>query len=854
MNGAGRQDRLRAAFHEAVERDVSGREQSIASLRAEDPELALELAALLAESERFDELPDAPAWDANYPSAGSHLGPYVLVREIGSGGMGTVFEAIRGDDGFRQTVAIKILHYAAGFQRRFREERRALGQLEHPNIARLIDWGTGPSGQSYLVMEHVRDALPIDRYCLSKELDSTGILTLFRSVCAAVAHAHRNLIVHRDLKPANILVTASGEVKLLDFGIAKILDSGDSDTVTGGGRMTPAYASPEQLSGEPVTTASDVYSLGVVLYELLAGVPPFKFVGARLDAAVQVVTGSTPLLPSRVGTISRQRRSELTGDLDNIVMMALHREPARRYGTVEQFVGDLESFQSGRPVSATADSTIYRLRRFVLRNRASAGLAALALFAMVAGTAVSTWKGIVAEHRYQSVRGFAHVVLTTVGNSGHGSLTEDERALSSEALKHLTDLGGAQTRDDELQMDLATAHERLADSYGLQFTANLGDADRALEHYRTARAILMSQWKARPDSRRGEQLIRVTARLGLVLPDPAPAAELMAGGLQIGSQLLTRNPGDVAVLQSITFLHQIRGNRLRSSGDLDGALAEYRLALSYCDRVAAIQPGSSWEILRRDVNSGEAALVLRMEGHLDAALAGLLETYERTMAAVPNPNRQMQRQFGVREQLLGMTLRVMKQYSRAAPYLRRCIQRQETLARQDRSDRQAPYDLAVGIYHMGELEFDEGHTDRAMASHREALRIRKGLAEHDPHNIPAQLTYAISLNRVSDLVLASQRDGLAEAEAGFSEATSVSNRIREQAPSDVYVAAQLALSYRGQAEAARRSPGKENRERATKLFERSMGVWADIRKRCPLDVSLAAQAEATRVAYNQLGK
>ncbi len=341
---------------------------------------------------------------------GRRLGAYEITSQIAQGGMGAVFKAIRADAAFTKEVAVKLVRDGVSGQQsatiaaRFRAERQILASLEHPNIARLIDGGSSVDGHPYLVMEYV-DGQPINVYARTHNLSIAQKLTLFQSVCSAVQFAHQHLVVHRDLKPSNILVTESGEVKLLDFGIAKLLDPPSSEpanalpTVIA---MTPAYASPEQVKGETITTASDVYALGVILYELLTGHSPYKANATQPLELAKEICEQDPARPSTVVSHSTHATNEtaspppvdettfkrlkkgLRGDLDNIVLMALRKEPARRYASVQQLAEDVRRHTESLPVSARADTFSYRASKFASRNRWAVGFSVIA-FAGMAG-------------------------------------------------------------------------------------------------------------------------------------------------------------------------------------------------------------------------------------------------------------------------------------------------------------------------------------------------------------------------------------------------------------------------------------------------------------------------------------
>jgi eukaryotic-like serine/threonine-protein kinase len=325
---------------------------------------------------------------------GTRLGPYRLLREIGRGGMGVVYLAVRSDEAFEKKVAVKLVKRGMDTEeivRRFEKERRILAGLDHPNIARILDGGTTDEGLPYFVMEHV-DGQPILEYCDSRGLPTNERLTIFRSVCAAVAFAHQNLVVHRDLKPSNILVDSGGVARLLDFGIAKLLadDENTTRTFTGLRPMTPGYSSPEQIRGETINTSSDVYSLGVVLYELLAGRPPYRIAGRAATDVERAVCEEDPERPSvaaRDGDPKRLRR-RLAGDVDTIVLKALEKDPRRRYASVEQLSEDIRRHLSGLPILARKSTFLYRSGKFVRRH--AFGVAAAAAFALLAVGATAT--------------------------------------------------------------------------------------------------------------------------------------------------------------------------------------------------------------------------------------------------------------------------------------------------------------------------------------------------------------------------------------------------------------------------------------------------------------------------------
>lgn len=406
-------ERVGELFHAALEFPEAEREAFLDESCGGDPVLRADVLRLLlahAQAGAFLEVPavalaapilagsvpegTGPADPA--PGAPTQLGPYRVVRELGRGGMGVVYLAERDDGQFQQRVALKVVRDGLDSEhlvRRFLAERRILAALQHPRIARLLDGGVTPGGLPYFAMEYI-EGEPITSYSASRQLDLTARLQLFLDICEAVQYAHRNLVVHRDLKPSNILVTAAGEVKLLDFGIAKLLDAGGVTETTGKTMLTgtglhlltPEYASPEQFRGEAVTTASDVYALGVLLYELLSGFHPFRDPGvSRQELERRVLSQPPPPPSSRAapGTAPRQLR-RLRGDLDTIALKAMRLEPERRYTTVAELAADIRRYLDGLPVEARPESAWYRARKFVGRHRGAVVAAGVALLLLQA--------------------------------------------------------------------------------------------------------------------------------------------------------------------------------------------------------------------------------------------------------------------------------------------------------------------------------------------------------------------------------------------------------------------------------------------------------------------------------------
>ncbi len=364
----------------------------------DDASEILNTSAIELSRDFFDDTPEPPC-----TIAGQEIGAYRIVSEIGMGGMGAVYLAERSDGKFDQRVAIKLLKRefnTARLRESFKREIEIQAKLVHPNVATMLDTGTTDDGIPYIVMEFI-DGVAIDKYCHANQLALTERLKIFNKACEAVAHAHKNLIVHRDLKPSNIIVTADGVPKLLDFGISKLIDKVEDSGMTNIGAMTPEYASPEQVRGETVTTATDVYSLGVILFKLLTGGYPYHVKSKPNGEVLREITDSQPIAPSSVASASikdRERRShavlpsQLSGDIDNIILKALRKEPDERYQAVEQFSDDIWRFIDGMTITARPATRSYRLSKFYARNKIAVLAGILIFISLVAGITTSMWQ------------------------------------------------------------------------------------------------------------------------------------------------------------------------------------------------------------------------------------------------------------------------------------------------------------------------------------------------------------------------------------------------------------------------------------------------------------------------------
>jgi len=435
-----------------------------------------------------------------FEAAGRRCGPFRLMNVIGRGGMGTVYLAERADGEVSQRLAVKLLPPGAGeVQReRFLQERQILASLAHPNIARMLDAGHAANGQPFLAMEYV-EGQPIDVFAAAMTIRQR--IALFLKVCAAVACLHRNLVVHRDLKPSNILVTPEGEPKLLDFGIAKIVDVAGDSTLTGLRMLTPDYASPEQVTGASVTTATDIYSLGAVLYRLLTGRSAHEFEGRTPEDIAHVVTAREVTRPARWVP-------ELKGDLEAILLKALRKDPQERYATVDQFAEDLQSFLESRPVKARSGNTWYRTRKFLRRYWMPVAAAALVIASLSAGLYAANRERAIAQRRFQDVRQLANKLFDIDAQVRNlpGS-TKVRQLIVNTSLEYLQRLRADVAGEPALALDVAGAYATVAEVEGVgPGAANLGQTGQAERDLKIAEDMVQSVLARQPSNR--EALLR----------------------------------------------------------------------------------------------------------------------------------------------------------------------------------------------------------------------------------------------------------------------------------------------------------------------------------------------------------
>ncbi len=639
---------------------------------------------------------------------GRLVGPYRIVGEIGRGGMGVVYEAQREGEDFGQRVAIKVLPAAwaaPALADRFRFERRVLAGLDHPGIARFIDGGTTGEGVPYFVLEFV-DGQPIDAWCTRLALDVRARVDLLLAVCEAVAHAHQQLVVHRDLKPANILITAEGRPKLLDFGIATLVSSDEGTsgglTRTGHVSFTPEYASPEQVRGERVTTATDVYSLGVLLYVLLSGRPPYVLANKPPVEAMRTICDVDPPPPSRVAPAEVAR--VLRGELDSVVLKALRKDPLDRYPTVLALAGDLTAWRQRRPVSAVPPTLAYHARKLVGRHRTAVLAAGAVLLALLAGGVATAWQARVAalerdraQSRFREVRQFSRSLLFEVHESLRGlpGATEPRRLLLDRAVGFLDGLAEDAGADDGLRLELAEGYRRLGQVQGSAVSDNLGDVRAAVASFeKAARFAETALEHGGDDTQAIEIATGAYDDLAGVLADQGDAAAAAAADARhrtLIERLVARNtdnPGVRAgIAASLVNLGQFR-SRL---ADHTAALADYERALSLFEALPA-------DVHDRDGVLTDHAFALKRLGAL-ALASGDLDGGERRY--------------------------------------REALALDERLVARHPADTRHRYNLTFSLSDLAFAAGRRGNTAEAVGLWRRALEIRQAALDADPKNTRA---------------------------------------------------------------------------------------------------------------------
>jgi serine/threonine protein kinase/tetratricopeptide (TPR) repeat protein len=801
-------------YHAALGLGESRRAAFLDQACGGDEALRREIESLLEYQTRAENFIESPAIEVAasilargraYSVVDRVIGPYRVIKEIGQGGMGEVLQAVRADDQYKKQVAIKLVKPAMGSDfilNRFLAERQILASLDHPNIARLHDGGVTTDGLPYFVMEYI-EGVPINEYCDERRLTTIERLKLFRKVCSAVHYAHQNLIIHRDIKPTNILVTADGEPKLLDFGIAKLLDPDHSrraadQTAITQRLMTPGYASPEQAMGEPVTTASDVYSLGVLLYELLTGLRPYYFKSDLPFEIARVICEQEPVKPSTAvlrveeatdrkvsrtltpESISKTRdgqpeklRRRLAGDVDMIVLMAMRKEPHRRYASVEQFSEDIRRHLKGLPVIARKDTFAYRSTKFVKRNKAAVIAAALILMTLIAGIVATTWQARVAEterarseRRFDEVRHLANSFMfefhDDIANLA-GSTRARER-LVKKAIAYLDSLAEEAAGDSALQLELAMAYQKLGDIQGNPYHlsvhshANLGDTAGALTSYNKAEAILEGLKGAGPIDAGVHRIhAHILFNISSVLHvsgDNAGASEKYRKGLTILEELASADSTDAKTRSELAKKYESLLVLSDNAKDVTGSIEYNRKALAIYKELVATDPANADHWLDLAICYRNLGGLLAMAGDKAEALENNRKSLEYDRIAQTMFEELMATDpinIETRRQLIGVYIDIgqllVEFGDRAAgiEYHNKALaMTDDTLLATDVSDNESRHHIASLYRTIGRNQSATGDIGGALKSFRKALEVREAMSAADITNARNQRELALS--------------------------------------------------------------------------------------------------------------
>ncbi|MGI9087807.1 MAG: protein kinase domain-containing protein [Chthoniobacterales bacterium] len=705
---------------------------------ADNSELRAEVESLLkfqAPAREFIEMPayqiaaETLAEDAGELRAGQELGGYRIRSLLAEGGMGEVYLA--EDAQLGRIVAIKLIKRAfnrAQMIRQFAREERILAGLNHPHIAQLYGGAMTADGLPYFVMEYV-EGEPLDQFCAERQMSLAARLQIFRKVCSAVSYAHQHLVIHRDLKPGNIRVTPGGEPKLLDFGIAKLLDDAadlPEQTISLAGVMTPEYASPEQVRGERMTTASDVYSLGVILYQLLTGEKPFRLTSHRPDEVARAITETIPFRPSTAAAQNalHQNPRSLRGDLDNIILMAMRREPERRYASVAQLSDDLRRHLDGLPVIARKDTWSYCSGKFIQRNKFALAAAALVAATLLGGIITTGWEArraesqrARAEHRFDELRRLARSLIFEIHDSVAdlpGS-TVTRQLIVGRALEYLNSLAQESGDDPSLSRELASAYVKVGNVQGNPNNSNLGDTAGALESYRKAQAIC--------------------------------------------DRLLATNPADTQAQRTLGVVQEKISDVQAAMGNLPAAVANAQRSLGAFTKLAQADPtaiAAQQSLAISLFKAGDVFGNPNFPNNGDAA--GALQLYQRARAllqSLPASNAddfKTQRLLGLVEERLGTMMELSGDVAAARTQYHDSEVIRLRLAQEHPENADAVRDAAVAHEKMANVLAATGDLEAALQARQQSLAIFARLAQADPQNVLAQQSLGISHMHLADLL------------------------------------------------------------------------------------------------------
>lgn len=764
--------RVLALLADALERPPAERQTFVRVACGSDEELRARLGAMVAAAAVEDSVLDAPlgelmldALESHTSAAGRRLGPYRLLELIGSGGMGQVYMAERADGQYEQRVAVKLMREGvndAALVARFRAERQIVASLDHPNLAKVLDGGVTEDGVLYFVMELVAGE-PIDAYCAQRGLPLDARLRLFRAVCQVVHYAHQKGVLHRDLKPANILVTTDGQVKLVDFGIAKQLAGSATQTTTRQRAMTLDYASPEQVRGLGLTPASDVFSLGLVLYRLLTDASPYSSATTNSDYELtRAICETEPPPPSRRIDRAPLRR-KLRGDLDAVAMMALRKDPRRRYASAEHLGDDVFRHLEGLPVQARRGALSYRAGRLVLRHKA---IVVATMLALVSGVALSGYEAyearlqrLRAERHFSEIRKLANVMMFDVSRSIERlpGATQARQMIVQNALGYLQKVRAEAKDDAELQLELAGGYRNIGDIQGAPNMPSFGDSKGALASYDAALGLV--EPLAAPTNRHDAAYRSAQHELGLLLTrkgallvalsrlKEAEAAE--QHGIDVALDLLASDPGNYKFQRLLANLYVHLTQVYNNMEDKPAFMRTSELATKHLQSVYDRQPNDTDIAANLGAAYGGRAIYLLEESDkvsqenatlalqsIEKALAVLQPSYERAPL-----NILLADNYAIAQGLAGDALLALQRPAEAIEHHRRAVEVLAQLAPKDARDVLIPYTLAKAQSRLSEALLSTGEVDESIAVASRAVALFEGLPPDMRHRSDTELNH-----------------------------------------------------------------------------------------------------------------
>ena len=873
-------DKLKDSFNLAIDLPLDKR---AVYLKNFDEDFGIQLKNLIEAHENAGEFIAEPAMveiglvDETDANIGKTIDSYKILEEIGAGGMGTVYLASRTDESFDKKVAIKLIKRGmdtAAVLKRFVMERRILAQLENPHIASLLDGGSTDDGLPYFVMEYI-EGEPITKFCDSHQYSMQERLELFRKVCSAISYAHQNLVVHRDIKPSNILVTKDGTPKLLDFGIAKLLHPDwsletNEATATMFRLMTPEYASPEQIRGLPITTSSDVYSLGVVLYELLSGERPFKIESRLHEDVAQIILTEEPVKPSECGLRIAERgfkkKNEATdenrnpktdeqnkirnpqsairnfkGDLDNIILKALRKEPTRRYQSVQEFSEDIRRHLAGLPVSAMADTIFYRVGKFIKRHRISVFAGLFMFLSLLTGISAAIWQAVEArkerakaEQRFKDVRKLTNSFLFEFHDAVKDlqGATPAREMTVKKALEYLDILAREQSNDTSLQFELATAYSKVGNIQGYPGASNLGDTAGAVASYRKAIEILEGLMQIEPNNREFQKELAANYKSIAVIYEVTGDLDLSLSSNQTALTLyensVSADETDFSAKLALAECYKNVGDTTASNGNLEDALQNYRKTLEMSESVLHSQPDD--KAAKRMIMVASDAIGTTLGNPNFTNLGdtdGALQAYRRQLEICnellntdeKSQNLQATKAFTLK--VIGEVQTARNEWKDAVESFKQALEIQEKLVKADAKDAFANNRLAYLLTNLGEALANSNQLTDALKQHNRAIEILEKLAATDKENGFLILYLNRAFQKKGDALVTLGRED--EALNFYHKAAKSNEEIAAQDLKNMDMRLQLANDYLKIARA--------NVSLATKASDKKQEFWKEARQR-----------------------